>query len=142
MSTVHTAEDMAAPSANVVTVNHSKGSRSRHSSTHMKLLQHITVITREMRQSHRWAATPGNTPITGSGTSYLSSGTLTTGSGTSQHIQKGIQRGRSRRRWDSNTNPPTIKTAITLQLARTEAALSRKLHAMIIEQGICLSWSE
>jgi hypothetical protein len=102
----------------------------------MKLLQHITVITREMRQSYRWTATTGNTPITGSGTSYLSSGTFTTRSGTSQHIQKGISRGRSRRRWDSNINPPTIKTAITLQLARTEAEPSRKLHAMTIEQGI------
>ena len=87
------------------------------------------MITREMRQSYRRTATTGNTPITGSGTSYLSSGT-------SQHIQKGISRGRSRRRWDSNINPPTIKTAITLQLARTEAAPSRKLHAMTIEQGI------
>jgi len=79
MGTAHTAEDKAAPTANSVTANHSTGLRPRHSSTHMKLLQHTTVITKEMQQSHRWTATTGNTPITGSGTSTQAAAPLQQG---------------------------------------------------------------
>jgi hypothetical protein len=62
IGTAHTVEDKAAPTANSVTANHLTGSRPRHSSTHIKTLQHTTVITKEMRQSPRRIKTTENTP--------------------------------------------------------------------------------
>jgi hypothetical protein len=62
IGTAHTANDEAAPSTSNVTANHSAGLRPRHSPTLMKLLQQTTVITKKMRQSHRWTAATGRHP--------------------------------------------------------------------------------